>query len=522
MASVAGRSSLALAAAPQPRKLRVGIFADARLQPRWLVEGLARAARSDYAEVVLVAVGEAESAVPPALARAYAGIDQWAFGAEPRQPVDLPGALAPQTLIQAKTWSVPDFVSFDLDVVLALGDFDDTALDGVARLGVWRYAFDGAGEVAAGEPLTGARLTARLGAGAPARVAYESWSRTYLLSVARNRGELLHKTGEFAERALREAHRSGRAWLEQCAVIGHRARPNAASGALTPILRVASRVLRRGIEKALTVDQWFLAFRMGNGALDPALEGFTRILPPKDRDWADPFAIERGGRYYVFFEELPRASGKGHISMLEIDPQGRWSAPVRVLERDYHLSYPFLLEHEGALYMVPETAQNGTVELYRCVDFPSRWKLEKVLLEGVRLVDATLHRGTDRWWLFANGAPGQSRVFDDELHLFHAPGLRGEWQPHRKNPVRSDARCARPAGRLFWRKGALHRPAQICVPRYGAGLAVHRVLRLTPHDYCERQVERIVPAGDGLLGLHTLNQAGHLTVVDGFTRRRRI
>jgi len=85
----------------------------------------------------------------------------------------------------------------------------------------------------------------------------------------------------------------------------------------------------------------------------------------------------------------------------------------------------------------------------------------------------------------------------------------------------TDARCARPAGSLFWRNGALHRPAQVCVPRYGAGLAVHRVLRLTPQEYAERQVERVLPAAGGLLGLHTLNRAGHLTVVDGFTRRRR-
>jgi hypothetical protein len=172
--------------------------------------------------------------------------------------------------------------------------------------------------------------------------------------------------------------------------------------------------------------------------------------------------------------------------------------------------------------MIPETAQAGTVELYRCTEFPLRWRRERVLLEGVRLVDATLERTGGRWWLFANGAPGSSRVFDDELHLYHSEHLHGEWQPHPRNPVKSDARCARPAGRLFWRGGSLYRPAQICVPRYGAGLAMHRVLRLTPHEYAERQVERLLPAGDGVLGMHTVNRAGHLTVVDGFMRRRRL
>ena len=116
---------------------------------------------------------------------------------------------------------------------------------------------------------------------------------------------------------------------------------------------------------------------------------------------------------------------------------------MRVLERDYHLSYPYLIEEGGELYMVPESARHQSVEVYRCVDFPLRWKLERTLLDGLRLVDATLHRGPDRWWMFANAAASGSRVFDDELHLFHAEHLLGDWRPHRRNPVKSDARCAR-------------------------------------------------------------------------------
>ncbi len=245
-------------------------------------------------------------------------------------------------------------------------------------------------------------------------------------------------------------------------------------------------------------------------------------MPPKDRIWADPFVLEKNGRYFVFFEELPFAAKKAHISMIEVTRDGA-SAPVKVLERDYHLSYPFLVEQDGELYMIPESAQNRTVEVYRCVDFPLRWRLERVLLDNIRCVDATFHRGADRWWMFANLAAGGSRMFDDELHLFHAERLLGDWQPHPRNPVKSDARSSRPAGPLVWRNGALYRPAQICVPLYGAGISLNRVLRLTPQAYAERQVERILPSPEsGLLGIHTWNRAGDLTVVDAFARRRRI
>jgi hypothetical protein len=288
------------------------------------------------------------------------------------------------------------------------------------------------------------------------------------------------------------------------------------------LARVASRVAGRALDKALHIEQWSLAFAFGR-EISADLKGFRHLVPPKDRDWADPFAIERNGRYYMFFEELPYATGKAHISMMEISPDGSTSEPQIVLERDYHLSYPFIFEHDGELYMLPESAGTGTLELYRCVDFPLAWKLERVLMSGVRLVDATLFRAPDRWWMFANTAPQGSGMFDDELHLFHAPHPLGEWRPHPRNPVKSDARGARPAGALFTRQGTLYRPAQVCVPRYGAGIALQRVLKLTPVEYVERQAQRLLPPEEsGLAGLHTMNRAGDLLVVDAFMRRKRV
>jgi hypothetical protein len=488
-------ASVALESLPQPRKLRVGVFADARLQPRWLVEAFADVARSDCAEIVALSIEERAAdgvarQAAPWLERAYRRIDRWAFGADYCEPVDLAAHVAHRQLSRP-----------DLDVAFALGALDDAALDGIARLGVWRLRVDGFGEVARGEPLTGAALIVRLAAGAIARIAYESWGRTDALSVARNRRALAQKSAQIPLRALREAQRSGRGWLEQC-----RPTPGYEEKATLSVVSMGKRVLGHAVEKAAAVEQWALAFRFG--ALTPDLEGFTRIVPPRGRNWCDPCALEHQGRHYVFF-----ADG-GSIAQIEIAADGRCSAPQRVLERDYPLSHPFVFEHEGRLYLIPETAARRTVELYRCVEFPLRWELERVLLEGVGLADAVFHRAAERCWVFANGH------FDDELHLFHARHPLGDWQPHRRNPVKSDARSSRPAGRLYWRNGVLCRPAQISVPRHGAGVAINRVLRLTPEDYAERQVERIFPPR-GVAGMHTVNRAGALTVVDVRTRRSR-
>ena len=510
-------AAVALAGTIQPRKLRVGLFAGSGLQPRWLVEAFAKVAACDFAEITVIGtLGAPKAAAESWLWNLYGALDRKLFRAgNPDQPIDL-GKHVPHQHERNE-----GFLDLDLDVAFALGDFDDRVLDGVARYGVWRLQADGAREVVEGAPLTGSSLQVRLAPGAEPRLAYQSWSRTCPFSVARNREPLLAKTGEFAWRALREAHRSGYAWLEQCKIQGSRSPSSEARGQrIAPILK---RIAARGVERTFQREQWFLAYRFGHEPVTGDLEGMTRIVPPAEFTWADPFPVEHEGRYFIFFEELPFATGKAHLSVMEIGRDGRRSAPQRVLERDHHLSYPYIFDHGGRRYMIPETGQKGTVELYRCEEFPLRWKLEKVLLEGVRLVDATLHRGSERWWMFANGAVGSSRVFDDELHIFHSEDLLGEWQPHARNPVKSDARCARPAGRLYWRGGALYRPAQICAPLYGAGLSINRVLRLTPQEYAERQVERVLPdRAQGLLGLHTLNRAGELTVVDALTRRRRL
>jgi hypothetical protein len=149
------------------------------------------------------------------------------------------------------------------------------------------------------------------------------------------------------------------------------------------------------------------------------------------------------------------------------------------------------------------------------------WQRERVLLDDVFCADATFLRQGARWWMFANAGSEQAGA-DDELQLFSADDLFGEWKPHRANPVKADVRGSRPAGRLFVEGGHLYRPSQICAPLYGSGIALNRVTRLDDEAYREEEVRRIVPAqGESLLGLHTINRAADLSVTDAFARRRR-
>ena len=190
-----------------------------------------------------------------------------------------------------------------------------------------------------------------------------------------------------------------------------------------------------------------------------------------------------------------------------------------MLEREYHMSYPFLFEHEGALFMMPETAANRTIEVYRCARFPDRWEFSKTLMRDLYAVDATLLQHRGRYWLFANvREPGGSSL--NALHLFWAQSpLADLWTPHPRNPVVQDIGSARPAGNIFLEDGQLIRPAQDSSRRYGGSLRFNRITTLTEEDYGEETVAVFAPGGGKVRATHTFNQAGGLTVIDAVLRR---
>jgi hypothetical protein len=284
------------------------------------------------------------------------------------------------------------------------------------------------------------------------------------------------------------------------------------------------RIMRR-VDKALAepffLDQWVILSGRDMDYRSLRWDSFTPILPEKDRYWGDPFVLARDGKYFVFAEEKLYATGRGRIACLELDTDGRCQSQRVVLERDYHLSYPFVFEYQGEVLMIPETAARRTVELYRCVDFPDKWEFVRFLLQDLYAVDPTLLEHAGRMWLFANvKKPGGSSL--DALHLYSAETPWAEkWIPHPRNPVVHDIRSARPAGRVFVQDGVLIRPSQDSASRYGHALNFNRITRLDEEGYQEETVARFAPRGGMFRATHTFNQAGALTVIDAVIRRRR-
>lgn len=241
------------------------------------------------------------------------------------------------------------------------------------------------------------------------------------------------------------------------------------------------------------------------------------------RDQADPFLLEHNGRVFLFYEELLGGSRKGRLRVTELSRDGTEVGPRKAMIRfPCHSSYPYVFKYSDAFYCIPETANCRNVVLYRSEAPLGPWIKQCTLLPELPGIDSTVFHFGDRWWLFCTLRGAKLRSSFPDVYIWHAPSLEGPWEPHALQPAKTDSHSARPAGRPFVVDGVLYRPAQDCSPRYGARIAVNRVLTLTPNDFSEEVCCYLEPdpLGPYPEGLHTVTWADGLAAVDGLRAYR--
>jgi len=257
-----------------------------------------------------------------------------------------------------------------------------------------------------------------------------------------------------------------------------------------------------------------------------SLTGFPykEIVPPNNGFWADPCVFNTGdGKHFIFFEELIYAKKRAHLSVIELKEDGTISKPQIVLEKPYHLSYPFVFKEGNDIYMIPETSANKTIELYKCISFPDKWEFQMNLMENLHAVDTTIHKKDGKYWMFVNIKENKGASAWDELFLFYADTLfTQDWKAHPQNPIISDVQQSRPAGHLIEHQGKLYRPSQDCSCTYGYATNMNEVLTLNEKEYKERIIEKLLPKwNDKVTAVHTLSNNNGLTVLDARYKRKR-
>ena len=278
--------------------------------------------------------------------------------------------------------------------------------------------------------------------------------------------------------------------------------------------RILGRSIARALYGAFLEKKWQVAF--APIAIDPFVRSRGAAFPG-DASWspvelpngysflADPFF--HGSNEALLVEALRRSTNKGEILHILGDTAVRLSDPA------HHHSYPGGLSESGIHYVVPETADWGSGQIFRIRGGRFEQAGELGVPGKPRLLDPTLYRSSDTVFLFANIDMEGSSV----LRLWFSDTLFGDFKEHPCSPVRISPEGSRMGGEIARAGPLLVRVGQDLTRAYGDGLIFFVIEKLTRAEYRERQLFRF--SLKDRKGPHTINFRGKQAVFDWYTDR---
>ena len=240
------------------------------------------------------------------------------------------------------------------------------------------------------------------------------------------------------------------------------------------------------------------------------LKKATSIANPKGRYFADPFIISRNGRTICFVEDYSIANKRGCISAIEIIDNEKYQIIGPVIIEPFHMSFPFLLEYENELYMIPETSEAKSIRLYKCTSFPLVWEYQYNLLEGEPFLDSIVFEKNHQWHLITSKP-------DYSLHLFHGINpISKNWLEHKKNPILLDSTISRNGGLLIDERMNIVRCRQKQgFNIYGESLTLAMIEDITSSTFKESEIKKIIPNFlPNIIACHHMHSNNKYTVVD--------
>lgn len=232
-------------------------------------------------------------------------------------------------------------------------------------------------------------------------------------------------------------------------------------------------------------NRYAIAFRQRNGK--PLYENESSgdnfiLIKNTFRYWmADPFLIKYKGVNYLFAELYDKKHSKGVIGYAKL--KGNRCGRFRVCFKEkYHLSYPCVFYRGDNIYMIPETADNKEVALYKALDFPCKWEKIKVICNQA-CVDTTPFRYQNEDYYFTTIVNEHSS--DDSLFLINENS--GECKQLLKDNL-----CLRSAGNVIFEKNDMIRPSQDDTV-YGDAVIFNRVADFSVNSYKEIPYKRVLP-----------------------------
>ncbi len=206
---------------------------------------------------------------------------------------------------------------------------------------------------------------------------------------------------------------------------------------------------------------------------------------------ADPFLFVKNNQLYLFYEDLNTYGGKGVIRMTHTKNMHDWTKPIIVLKENFHLSFPYIFEDRGEVYMIPETYQDLSVRLYMGNADLTEWVYVKTILKGEKYVDSFIYIHEGIYFLFA---PIELTDKNYVQNLYYSDSLLGNWTLHPSSPIAQGKESGRNGGAMFCYDNKIYRPAQNCSVRYGGNVGICKVEIISINNYKEKlQYPDIIP-----------------------------
>lgn len=264
--------------------------------------------------------------------------------------------------------------------------------------------------------------------------------------------------------------------------------------------------------KLLKVDKFKIPFDVDEGETlleIPCLQ--HKYTPNPTIINADPFLFVKNGKLYLFYEEKGLLTD-GVLKMMWTSDLKSWSKPVVVLKEKYHLSFPYVFEDNGKVYMIPESALDNSIRLYEAMnDDLTEFRFVKKLVTAPSGKTITMGYGDScicnkdgLYYLFTQ------ICYEDgvnTMELFVSKALYGDFKPHPCNPIQHNMKTGRNAGSIMEVDGKLYRFAQDCTVHYGDNVNVNEITLLSPDAYAEKLIQDNVYPNNGfyLCGGHQFN-----------------
>lgn len=155
------------------------------------------------------------------------------------------------------------------------------------------------------------------------------------------------------------------------------------------------------VKKILGLDEIYtIAYREKKSEAHSLYMGgrhkLKRLPESKEFWYADPMVFRLGTDTALFMEAFEYKKQKGCIAYSMQLPDGTFSNPETIIEEDYHMSFPVVFEWGTELYMMPETSENKSLNLYKCIGFPRQWEKAAEFKLHTELVDAIILDKSDR------------------------------------------------------------------------------------------------------------------------------